>query len=166
MTALGMLLAYDSAGNVCATLDHVVQYADDGHPLGLVDFTAHEDAGGQMTDVWIVSNAKGSKVWPEWLGGAAHDFRVELDGQPGRKQAVALVHKVSGHRRERAILETEIDRRVKDTANGQPADIRDLVGGPDRPLQLDANGKTKVRVPVVRPVLPLVVSAPQQTGGG
>jgi len=157
---LGMLLAYDAAGNVVATLDHVVQYDDNGTPLGLVDFGAHEDAGGEMTDVWTASNATGSKVWPEWIGGRAHDFRVELVGPPGRKRIGALVHKVSGHRRERAEIEARIADRI-DAAHGQPADIRDLVGGPDRPLQLDDEGKTKARVPNARPALPLVSAAGQ-----
>jgi hypothetical protein len=158
---LGMLLAYDAAGKVVATLDYVVQYDDDGVPLGLVDFSAHEEAGGEMTDAWTVSNAVGSKVWPEWLGGRGHDFRVELVGPPGNKRIGALVHKTSGHRRERGPLEAEIARRIG-AAHGQPADIRDLVGGPDRPLPLDDEGKTVARTPRVRPALPLV-SATGQT---
>ena len=158
---LGMLLAYDPDGNVVATLDYAVRYDDAGVPLGLVDFSAHEDAGGEMTDVWAVSGAAGSKVWPEWLGGRAHDFRVELVGPAGRKRVAALVHKASGHRRVRAEIEAAIQSRI-DAAHGQPADIRDLVGGPDRPLQLDDEGKTKARVPNVRPALPLV-SADWQT---
>jgi hypothetical protein len=157
---LGMLLAYDADGNVCATLDYVVRYADDGTPLGLVDFAAHEDAGGEMTDVWNVSDAKGSKVWPEWLGGAAHDFTVELDGPPGRRRIATLVHKVSGMRRERTQIEARIAERIV-AAAGEPADIRNLVGGPDRPLQLDDEGKTKERVANARPVLPLVSAAGQ-----
>ena len=157
---LGMLLAYDVDGNVVATLDHVVQYADDGTPLGLVDFAAHEDTEGEMTDVWVVSEAKGSKVWPEWLGARAHDFRVELVGPPGRKRIAALVHKTSGHRRVRAEIEARIAARI-DAAHGQPADIRDIVGGPDRPLQLDEQGEMKARVPSARPALPLVSAAGQ-----
>jgi len=156
----GMLLAYDAAGTVTATLDYLVRYDDDGTPLGLVDFAAHEDAGGEMTDVWNVSGASGSKVWPEWLGGRAHDFRVELVGPPGRKYIGALVHKVSGHRRVRAEIEARIEARI-DAAHGQPADIRDIVGGPDRPLLLDDEGKTKARVPTTRPALPLVSAAGQ-----
>lgn len=156
-----MLLAYDATGNVTATLDYVVQYDDDGTPLGLVDFAAHEEAGGEMTDVWTVGGAAGSKVWPEWLGSRAHEFRAELVGPPGNKRIGALVHKVSGHRRVRAEIDARIDARVEAT-HGQPADIRDIVGGPDRPLQLDDEGKTKVRVPDARPALPLV-SVTQRT---
>ncbi|MHB8958473.1 MAG: hypothetical protein ACYDAN_02490 [Candidatus Limnocylindrales bacterium] len=148
MTA--MLLAYDADGNVVGTLDYVVARDDEGNVTGLVDFAAHEAAGGDMTDVWVVDMGdpahpvRGSKVWPEWLGGQAHAFRVELEGPPGGKRIAALVHKASGHRRERAALEAAIADRVAKAA-GQPADIRDLVGGPDRPLRLDADGRTAPR---------------------
>lgn len=152
---LSMLLAYDASGKVIATLDYLVSYAADGVPLGFIDFEAHETAGGEMTDIWTVSNAAGSKVWPEWLGGRAHEFRVELAGPPGAKHITALVHKMSSHRRERVAIEAAIQARI-DAANGQPADIRDLVGGPDRPLTLDDAGRTKSR-PAARPTtLPLV----------
>ena len=164
---IGMLLAYDAAGDVIATLDYMVQYADDADrtPLGIVDFVAHEDAGGELTDIWTVSNATGSKTWPEWLGSRAHDFRVELVGPPGRKRIAALVHKTSGHRRERAALEAAIAARIA-AAGDQPADIRDLVGGPDRPLHLDDQGRNAPRPKTTRPNLPLVVplrSAGQQS---
>lgn len=151
---LGMLLAYDAAGDVVATLDYMVQLDADGNPLGLVDFAAHEEAGGEMTGVWNVSNAAGSKVWPEWIGSRAHDFRVELEGPPGRKRIGALVHRQSGHRRVRAAIEAAIAKRI---AQGKGmADIRDLVGGPDRPLRLDEEGRTRPRVPGRRPDLPLI----------
>jgi hypothetical protein len=157
-----MLLAYNASGNVTATLDYLVQYDDNGTPLGLVDFAAHEEAGGEMTDIWTVSSAVGSKAWPEWLGGRAHDFRVELVGPPGNKRIKALVHKASGYRRERGPLEAEIARRVA-AAHGQPADIRDLVGGPDRPLRLNSDGSN--RPPPTRRPLPLA-SATQRTNRG
>lgn len=137
---LGMLLAYDAAGNVVATLDHLVVRDDDGMAKGLWDFTAHEAAGRAHTDIWTVSNAAGSKVWPEWLGASAHEFRVELDGPPGRKHISALVHKVSGHRRERAVIEGRIAARMAAAGDG-PADLRDIVGGPDRPLRLEEDGR-------------------------
>ena len=139
-----MLIAYDMGGNVVATLDHVTARDDEGNVTGLVDFGAHEDAGGDMTDVWIVEGAKGSKVWPEWLGARAHEFRVELEGPAGRKRIAALVHKASGHRRERVAVEAAIADRIA-KANGTPADIRDIVGGPDRPLHLDEAGRTARR---------------------
>jgi hypothetical protein len=139
-----------------------------GKVIGLVDFAAHEAAGGNHTDIWTVDSGdpahpvKGSKVWPEWLGAGATDFRVELEGEPGHKRIAALVRKptpvgdrdtrgrfrpatAGGHRRERAVIEAAItDRIVK--AGGQPADIRDLVGGPTRPLLLDNKGQVAPRL--------------------
>jgi hypothetical protein len=138
---LSMLLAYDETGDVIATLSYMIAKDAEGNAVGLIDFDAHELAGGEMVDVWHHEGAKGSKTWPEWLGSRAHDFRIEFDGPPGRKRAAALVHKVSGHRRERATVEAAITERIV-AAEGQPADIRDLVGGPDRPLQLDEQGQT------------------------
>jgi hypothetical protein len=158
----GMLIAYDAAGDVVGTLDYLVQYDDDADrtPLGLVDFAAHEEIGGELTSVWNVSHAAGSKSWPEYLGSRAHDFRVELVGPPGQKRIGALIHKVSGHRRERAAIEAAIAARVA-AAQGDPADIRDLVGGPSRPLPIDeATGQAKERVPQTRPALPLVRPTP------
>jgi hypothetical protein len=160
---LSMLLAYNADGDVLATLDHAVAHDDDGNVTGLVDFSAVEAAGGDMTDVWVVDSGdpgkpiKGSKTWPEWLGASAHDFRVELEGPAGKKRIAALVHKTSGHRRERATIEAAIAERIA-AANGQPADIRDLVGGPDRPLFLDDKGRTAKRPKVTRPKLPLVTA--------
>jgi len=134
------LLAYDADGNVIATLDYVVARDEHGEATGLVDFAAHEANGGEHTDIWNVSNAIGSKVWPEWLGGAAHDFRVELAGPSGAKHIAALIHKTSGHRRKRKAIEAAIAAVEPDAAEAR--DIRPIVGGPQRPLALDADGKT------------------------
>lgn len=120
---MSMLLAYNAAGEVVATLDYMVIRDDAGNVTGLVDFDAHEAAGGELTDVWIVQGATGSKTWPEHLGGSAHAFRVELDGPPGRKRISTLVHKVSGHRRHRMDVQG--------------------VGRPDRPLLLDEAGRLR-----------------------
>lgn len=158
------LLAYDADGNVIATLDHVVARDDQGHAIGLIDFAAHEAAGGHLTDVWQVEHAAGSGTWPEWLSMRAHDFRVEVGPD---KRIAALVHKTSGHRRERAAIEAAIEQRMAATRadweahqpvgpNGTavaagdppPTDIRDLVGGPDRPLVLDEEGRTVGRTVV------------------
>ena len=151
---IGMLLAYDAAGNVVATLDVMVQHADDGTPLGLVDFAAHEAAGGEHTEIWVVSNAIGSKIWPEWLGGRAHEFRVELEGPPGAKYIARLVHRTSGYVRERAPIEAAIARVAPDERGNR--DIRQLVGGPDRPLPLDDEGRNAPRPKSRMPDLPLV----------
>lgn len=168
-------------------VDGVSPTNDYGEVLALVDFAAFEVAGGENTvthrlmvpDEDGVNTVRGSKVWPEWIGGAALQFRVELEGSPGARRISALVHKVSGYRRERVVLEAEIDRRIsvrraeaeakavairssmpvpRDVqgrflpklavvVEAEPADIRDLVGGSDAPLELDPSGKT---IPVLR----------------
>lgn len=148
----GMLLAYDAAGDVIATLDYLTARGDDGQVIGLVDFAAHEAAGGKLRDCWDVAGAAGSATWPEWLSGRAHEFRVELDGD---RRIQALVHRASGHRREREVVESAIRQARTPDLRG---DIRPIVGGPDRPLRLDGDGRTegKGRVPARRTLLPLV----------
>lgn len=131
-----MLLAYDATGAVVATLDYCVARNADGAVVGLIDFEAHEESGGHLTDIWVVAGAVGSGTWPEWLGNAAHAFTVER-GSDGR--IAALVHRTSGHRRERSDLEDAI-RATPYVDNVR--DIRHIVGGPKRPLVLDADGKT------------------------
>ncbi len=133
---VAMLLGYDAAHAVIATLDYCLARDDAGEVIGLIDFEAHEAAGGAMTDIWNVSNAAGSGTWPEFLGAGAHDFRVEI-GPDGR--IAALVHKVSGFRRERVAIQAAIDATpIIDGAR----DIRAIVGGPHRPLALDPDGRT------------------------
>lgn len=116
-----MLIAYDAAGNVIATLDYLVALNDDGHAVGFVDFAGHEKSGGELLDAWNVDGAAGSGSWPEYLGARAHEFTVERN----RGHIVALVHKVSGYRRERTA--------VTDT------------GSQTRPLPLDDEGRTATR---------------------
>lgn len=135
---VGMLIAYDAAGNVVATLEALVQR--DGDDFYLVDFEAHEQQGRPLDSeeeggLWHVPAAVGSGHWPEWLGAAAHDFTVELDED---KRIVSLVGKANGSRRERADIEQRIAKRRKDTPAGEPVDLRSIVGGPDKPL-LKAN---------------------------
>lgn len=162
-----MLLAYDKDGNVLGTLTQLVKYhPETGELLGIEDF-ADDEANGRphMPDPadpepWRIGHGswtiyptdgspnpvKGSKVWPEWLGSRAAEFRVELTGKAGKKRIEALVHKETGHRRERVAIEAAIaDRHAK--AKGGPADIRDLVGTPDRSLNIDKDVGP-------RPVLP------------
>lgn len=155
----GMLLAYSESGEIVGTLDYLVKYGEDGAPLGLVDFAATEDAGVPLTQVWNVQGAAGSGSWPEYLGARAHEYRAELAAHGERPKITALVHKASGHRRDRAGIEAAIQARI-DAAHGQPADIRDLVGGPDRPLQIDAEGKTSPRQPAQPSALPVVRARP------
>ena len=138
---LSMLLAYNAAGEIVATLEHMVA-REAGEVIGLIDFAAHEQAGGKLRDIWNASDAVGSGTWPEWIGARAHDFTVEIDG--GR--IVALIHKESGHRRERAVIEAAVAKRITD-AKGESVDLRDLLGGPNRALLLDEKGRTQVRSP-------------------
>lgn len=147
---LAMLIAYDGTGAVVATLDHLVARNEAGDAIGLLDFEAHEAAGGKLRDIWNVEGATGSGTWPEWLD-RAHDFRVELDKD---KRIVALVHAKSGHRRERAAVLAAID--AAPVENGAK-DIRHIVGGPSRPLPLDDQGRTAERRPMGTPTnLPLI----------
>ena len=130
------LLAYDAAGSVVATLDHMVARDNEGNVIGLIDFGAHEDAGGKLRDIWDVAGTTGSGTWPEWLGSAAHAFRVELTN----RRITALVHRASGFRRERAAIEAAIAATPIDGQGMR--DIRHIVGGPQRPILLDDDGRT------------------------
>jgi hypothetical protein len=78
----------------------------------------------------------GSGHWPEWLGAAAHDFKVELGDGPHRIKA--LVGKATGARRERSKFEKRIAKRRAETPEGEPVDLRSIVGGPNSPV-LKAN---------------------------
>lgn len=145
----GILVAYDDEGNVIASVQY--QTAIDpatGDTLGMVDFAGMEEAGipfrgsGEHVNVWEVPGAAGSAVWPQYID-AAHiaDFRVELDE---RKRISAIVHKPSGTRRNRDVVERAIADRIR-RATGEPADISDLVGGPDRPLEVTPTGAIRRR---------------------
>lgn len=162
-----MLIAYDSTDAVVGTLDYLVRYDEDASrtPLGLVDFEAHEAAGASLTSIWHVQDAVGSGTWPEWLGDRAHEFRVELEPGWSRTTAArpphrirALIHRDTGHRHERADIESAIAERIA-AADGTAADIRDLVGGPDRPLHLDVAGRTLGRG--LEPEHPLGAGGPE-----
>lgn len=210
------VLGYNDEGEVVETLDHMMRRGVfDEHGAfvpgteevvtGFIDFEAHELAGGEMTDVIVMADpVVGAKVWPEWIGPRAFDFRVELEGSAGHKRIAALVHvgrpesrdaegnvvpaiPASGFRRERAVLEAEVNRRIAEKraeaearaaeiranlprrdehgrfrvlpevhVEPEPADIRDIVGGPGRPLQLDEGGRTVPRTPRQRTMLPIV----------
>jgi len=154
---LSMLVFWNDAGEVVGTLSTLMVRNENGEVVGHVDFEAVEDSGGRIRELCDISTAAGGGAWPEWLEGKAHDFTVELDPNPSpaRARIAALVHKKSGHRRERADIEAAIAERIQ-KANGKPADIRDVVGGPNRPLLLDEDGRTKARTKAKRPVLPVV----------
>lgn len=137
---------------------------------------------------WVVDDdppVVGAGTWPEFLGPAAHDFRVDV--RPGAKGGThkvrGLIHATSGHRRDRAALVAEVERRVRvatearearraarrataggapptDAIDGVEVDVGDLFGGPDRPLRLDAEGRTVSEDrPVRGPRRPLPVAA-------
>lgn len=158
---LSMLIAYDEEGRVTGTLESLVARDDDGNVLGLVDFERAEADGMALTDIWTDSGAAGSGSWPEWLDARelrAQDYRVELepgwsrrskDRGPARIRALVR----PGDRRDRQEIKSRIAQRIS-AAGGKPADIRDIVGGPTRPLRLTGDAKPHrpaPRFPVVRP---------------
>lgn len=157
---LHQLIAWDADGNVVATLDHMVAKDEDGNVVGLIDFSRQEEQNGRLRDIWEVDKAVGSGTWPEWLGARAHDFRVELDPAPRNQRAriTGLIHKQSGRRRDRAVIEAAIAERIAEAKSRgeKAADLRDLLGGPQRPLLLDEAGRTRPRVKSARPQLPYV----------
>lgn len=171
---LSMLLAYDIGGEIVATLDALVARHPAGEVRGLYDFGAIERAGGPLADLWVAAGAAGSGSWPEWIN--PQGFAVELEpgwsrfiprgGRPDHRIR-ALVHRASGHRRERSAIDAAIAERVA-AAGDEPADLRDLVGGPGRPLLLDADGRTPVMVrpPIAGfdPLRWLVGSTPDEHG--
>lgn len=148
---LSMLLAYDAAGNVIATLDYLVAHGEAGQVVGFIDFEAHELASGALLDVWNVSGAVGSGTWPEWLGVFAHNFRA-VRGSDGRISK--LIHQRSGLIRDRASIAAAVAAVVPDV-NGE-RDLRPILGGPTKPLQLDDQGRTVVPVAATPPQLPMI----------
>jgi hypothetical protein len=148
------LIAYDENGKVVATLDYILSRDENGVANGVIDFEAYEATGAKLRDLWNVSNAVGSATWPEYLGGAAHDFKVELDEN---NRIVALVHGRSRRKRKRSDIEAAIAERRAVTPPGEPVDLRDIVGGPNRPLLLDEEGRTQPRpAKSQRPAFPIV----------
>jgi hypothetical protein len=146
---LCQLVAYDAANDVVGVQSLMAARDANGAVVGVVDFEAHELAGDKLRDIWDVQRAIGSGAWPEWLGSQTFDFRVEL--VHGR--ITALIHKVSGYRRDRAALEAAI-AAVEPNEHGA-RDIRHLVGGPTRPLLVDARGHTD-GTRVIPPELPMI----------
>lgn len=157
----GMLVAYDADGNIIAETQYQsVIDPETGENLGLVDFATLEEAGvafrgsGEHVNVWEVPGAVGSAVWPQYLGAAARKFRVELDEN---KRIKALIHRPSGVRRTREVIERQINERVTKTLDGGThhmgypivkavaVDISDLVGGPDRALEVTPTGAVRRR---------------------
>jgi hypothetical protein len=151
---LSMLIAYDQDGNVVGVMDWCVAKDKNGEVVGLIDFEAHELAGGKLRDIWDKEGAVGSATWPEWLPGAAYEFRVELDEN---KRIAALVHRRTRVKRKRSDIEKAIAERRAATPPGEPVDLRDILGGPQRPLKLDEEGRTQPRpAKSQRPAFPIV----------
>lgn len=148
------LLAYDRSGRIVAAMDFLVARTATGY--GLVDFEATEAAGPLRDRLWTVSGAAGSGTWPEFLSTESlADFRVELDRahvHPIR----ALVHVLSGFRRERRAVADAIAAREEAEAERlrsylRPGrlvrirggvDVSDIIGSPERYLVLDDDGRT------------------------
>lgn len=138
---IGMALGYDEDGHVIAGLHVLVRYVD-GEPQ-LVDFEELE-AQGILASVWNPSGVSGTGSWPEWLraeDAIQHDVALDEQGR------ITSVQRRGGIVRSRADITAEIESRLREGEG--VADIRDLVGGPDRPLVLDPQGR-RLTEPVER----------------
>jgi hypothetical protein len=140
---MGALIAYDRAGNVFAWMDHLAIEDTDG-VVRAVDFVGCEREGVRLRTLWLVSGASGSTTWPEYLGDRFSEFRVELDARAplrGRR----LVHRGSGHVRDRESIELDIDRRkqAQRRSGRRTLDVRTFLGSPVRALSLDDDGRTR-----------------------
>ena len=137
----GPLIAYDAQGGIIAVLDFLVVEGAEGHAL--VDFLAAEAAGVKLRTIWEVSGAAGSTTWPEWLGERFHEFSIDLDhAKPHRGRR--LVHRGSGHIRDRDTIDGDIHRRKQARARAglHVADLSHIRGNPLHPLELDVHGRT------------------------
>lgn len=153
------LIAYNAAGEVVQTLDFFAPHSEGR--AGTVDLERYEAEGGRLRHILNASNAMGSGTWPEHLGEAVHDFRVELEG----KRIVRLVHHRSKHVRHRHEIEAAIAKRhgeamdrlrkeakvrkdvqvALDGGSDVLVDVSDLLGSPGHPLELDEHGRTRVK---------------------
>lgn len=106
-----VLLAYDENGDVVASLDRLYEAGQ------IVDLAGAEATGEKLRRFWVVSGAVGSGTWPENLGASAVDYRVVLDSESPHR-IVALVHRQTGARRDRAAVE-----------------VLDDLGAPGRPVR-------------------------------
>ena len=140
---MGTAIAYDRAGNIVASMDHLA-IPDETGRVYAVDLIGCERAGVKLRDLWFVSGASGSTTWPEYLGERFHEFRVELDPtHPLRGRR--LVHRRSGHVRDRESIELDIDRRkqAQKRSGRRVLDLRDFLGDAVHPLLLDDDGRTR-----------------------
>ena len=124
------MLAWDEGGNVIASCDQLIGLDDEGK-RGWVDTAAHEMSGQRMRRLWNVNGAVGSGSWPEYLGGRAHEFRVEVSPDRSLPLIRRLVHRESGYVRDREAIEARL-------AAGESRSV--VCGKPDEPLRMDSNG--------------------------
>jgi len=132
-----MALAWDAAGNVVATLDYLVR------PEGIVDLVGLDEEG-RLVEAWSVPGVTGAGTFPAYLGAQAHDYRViRVAGK-----ITALQHKTKpGSRIERADIEARILAKLEAEKGNPQINLTDIIGAPDRPLLLTAEGKLRQRAP-------------------
>lgn len=134
------LIAYDRSGNITTVLEFLVLPDGEGG-YGLVDLEETERSGLKLRTLWEVSGASGSCHWPEHLGERFHEFRVERDRRfslPGRR----LVHRRSGHVRDRAVIEAAVQQAKGRPREERAAALAAVLGHEHRALRLDAHGRT------------------------
>lgn len=137
------LIAYDRSGNIVTVLEFLVLPDGEGS-YGLVDLEETERSGLKLRTLWEVSGASGSAHWPEHLGERFHEFRVERDRRfslPARR----LVHRRSGHVRDRAIIEAAVQEAKGRPLRERAAALRAAIGHEFAPLDLDPDGRTAER---------------------
>lgn len=140
------LIAYDRSGNVIAVIEDLVLPDEDG-VMRSVDVEATEADDVKLRDLWEVSGASGSTTWPEHLGPRFLEFRVHIDKRfnlRGRR----LIHRGSGHARDRDAIEEAVVRRVEETEvtrGRRVVDVRPVLGDSAHPLALDDDGRDVVK---------------------
>lgn len=137
------LVAYDRSGNITTVLEFLVLPDGEGG-YGLVDLEEAERSGLKLRELWEVSGASGSAHWPEHLGERFHEFRVERDRRfslPARR----LVHRRSGHVRDRAAIEAAVQEAKGRPREERAAALRAAIGHEFAPLDLDRDGRTAER---------------------
>lgn len=138
------LIAYDRSGNITTVLEFLVLPDGEGG-YGLVDLEETERSGLRLRGLWEVSGASGSAHWPEHLGERFHEFRVERDRRfalPARR----LVHRRSGHVRDRAAIEAAVQEAKGRPLRERAAALRAAIGHEFAPLELDDTGRTRAKV--------------------
>ena len=113
----GLLVLYHADGTIWGAFPPMVRYSSEGLPIETIDWEAREAAGLPVTDLLTVTTPgddanppiKGAKHWPESQVPDLHAHRVELAGKAGHKHIAALVHKTSGHLRDRAAIEAAME---------------------------------------------------------